>query len=122
MGKKRRLITSSEDEEEERPAPSTSAKKKRGQEEDRESEENSKKKKKKKGRGDEDEEEEEEEALQEDAKPVGDVIRTSGKARGKKNHYSAFEYDGNHFELVNHHLLYLLVILLIDVGIVMPGF
>ena len=103
MGKKRRLIASSEDEDEERlppPSSSTSTKKKRREEEeDRASERN---KKNKKGRGNEDEdEEEEEEAVQEDAKPVGDIIKTSGKGKGKKNHYASFEYDGNHFELVN---------------------
>ncbi|XXG85153.1 hypothetical protein AAC387_Pa11g0293 [Persea americana] len=107
MGKKRRLIASSEDEDEERlppPSSSTSTKKKRREEEeDRASERN---KKNKKGRGNEDEdEEEEEEAVQEDAKPVGDIIKTSGKGKGKKNHYASFEYDGNHFELEDPVLL-----------------
>ncbi|RWW09204.1 hypothetical protein BHE74_00022498 [Ensete ventricosum] len=51
----------------------------------------------------EDEEEEEEAAVevQEDAKPIGDVVRVSGKGRRKKTHYSSFEYDGNVFELVS---------------------
>lgn len=42
----------------------------------------------------------EEEIPQEDAKPIGDVIRTSGKGRGKRNHYESFEYDGLRYDLV----------------------
>ncbi|THU63862.1 hypothetical protein C4D60_Mb01t20320 [Musa balbisiana] len=56
----------------------------------------------------EDEEEEEEAAaveVQEDAKPIGDVVRVSGKGRRKKTHYSSFEYDGNVFELEDPVLL-----------------
>ncbi|XP_021735819.1 uncharacterized protein LOC110702425 [Chenopodium quinoa] len=54
---------------------------------------------------DEEEEEEEEEAVQEDAKPIGDVIRVSGKGRGQKKHYKEFEFDGNRFELEDPVLL-----------------
>lgn len=43
----------------------------------------------------------EDETVQEDAKPVGEVVRVSGKGRGKKNHYKAMEYDGNRFDLVS---------------------
>ncbi|CAA7399642.1 unnamed protein product [Spirodela intermedia] len=35
----------------------------------------------------------------EDAKPVGDVVKVSGKGRKRKRHYAAFEYDGLQFEL-----------------------
>lgn len=38
--------------------------------------------------------------VQEDAKPVGDVVKVSGKGRKRKRHYAAFEYDGLQFELV----------------------
>lgn len=53
----------------------------------------------------EEEEEEEEEPVQEDAKPIGDVIRVSGKGRGQKKHYKEFEFDGNRFELEDPVLL-----------------
>ncbi|KAJ0970188.1 hypothetical protein J5N97_023065 [Dioscorea zingiberensis] len=57
------------------------------------------------GGGDAEDEEEEEETVQEDAKPIGDVVRVSGKGRKKKNHYSSFEYDGNVFQLEDSVLL-----------------
>lgn len=47
--------------------------------------------------------EEEEEQL-EDAKPIGEVIRVTGKGKGRRNHYESFEYDGNRYELVSFHL------------------
>ncbi|XP_044486694.1 glutactin-like isoform X2 [Mangifera indica] len=47
----------------------------------------------------EQEEEEEEEQPQEDAKPVGEPVRVTGKGRGRRNHYEAFEFDGNRYEL-----------------------
>ncbi|KAL3499342.1 hypothetical protein ACH5RR_038435 [Cinchona calisaya] len=40
-----------------------------------------------------------EETPQEDAKPIGDVIRASGKGRGRRNHYESFEYDGIRYDL-----------------------
>lgn len=49
------------------------------------------------------EKEEDEEQL-EDAKPIGEVIRVTGKGRGRRNHYESFEYDGNRYELVSFHL------------------
>lgn len=54
--------------------------------------------------GEEEEEDEEEVAMepQGDAKPIGDVVRVSGKGRSKKMHYSSFEFDGNVFELVRY--------------------
>ncbi|GMH29742.1 hypothetical protein Nepgr_031585 [Nepenthes gracilis] len=59
------------------------------------------------GDGKEDEEmgEAEEEAPQEDAKPIGVVVRVTGKGRGRRNHYEAFEFDGNRFELEDPVLL-----------------
>ncbi|KAK1266678.1 hypothetical protein QJS04_geneDACA000424 [Acorus gramineus] len=45
------------------------------------------------------------EPVQEDAKPFGEQIRVSGKGKSRKTHYSAFEYDGNHFELEDSVLL-----------------
>ncbi|XP_072990436.1 protein REPRESSOR OF VERNALIZATION 1 [Typha latifolia] len=54
---------------------------------------------------DDGDEEEEQEPPQEDAKPIGDVIRVSGKGRKKKKHFASFEYDGNVFELEDPVLL-----------------
>ncbi|KAL5724907.1 hypothetical protein ACHQM5_008114 [Ranunculus cassubicifolius] len=51
------------------------------------------------------EEEEEEDTPAEDAKPIGEVIKVSGKGRTKRSHYHAFEYDGNRFELEDSVLL-----------------
>ncbi|MCI45676.1 bromo-adjacent-like (BAH) domain protein, partial [Trifolium medium] len=34
-----------------------------------------------------------------DAKPIGDPIRVSGKGRGRKRHYESFEFDGNQYSL-----------------------
>ncbi|XP_065858271.1 ASI1-immunoprecipitated protein 3 [Euphorbia lathyris] len=67
---------------------------------------------KKKGRGgkqveseDEDPEEEEEDSPQEDAKPIGEAVKFSGKGRGRRSHYESFEYDGNVYELEDPVLL-----------------
>ncbi|KAK9276313.1 hypothetical protein L1049_005844 [Liquidambar formosana] len=43
--------------------------------------------------------------VQEDAKPIGDVVRVSGKGRGRRRHYEAFEYDGTRFDLEDPVLL-----------------
>ncbi|URD93220.1 BAH domain containing protein [Musa troglodytarum] len=59
-------------------------------------------------RVEEPEEDDEEEVAMEpqgDAKPIGDVVRVSGKGRSKKMHYSSFEFDGNVFELEDPVLL-----------------
>ncbi|WOK94864.1 hypothetical protein Cni_G03569 [Canna indica] len=53
----------------------------------------------------EDDPEEEPTEVQEDAKPIGDVIRVSGKGRKKKMHFASFEYDGNVFSLEDPVLL-----------------
>ncbi|PHU27991.1 hypothetical protein BC332_00084 [Capsicum chinense] len=39
------------------------------------------------------------------AKPIGEVIRVTGRGRGRKNFYESFEYDGNRYELEDHVLL-----------------
>ncbi len=67
-----------------------------------EEEEELKEKKRKKGKeASEDEEEaEEEEPQQEDAKPIGEPARFSGKGRGRRSHYEAFEFDNNRYDLV----------------------
>lgn len=44
---------------------------------------------------------EEEQLPFEDAKPIGDVIRISGKGKGRRKHYESFEYDGCQFLLVS---------------------
>lgn len=48
---------------------------------------------------------EEEEEVQDEATPVGEAIRVSGKGRGKKSHYEAFEFDGLRYELEDPVLL-----------------
>ncbi|KAL4019084.1 hypothetical protein IC575_022721 [Cucumis melo] len=53
----------------------------------------------------EDEDDDDDDQSQEDAKPIGDVVRVSGKGRGRKNHYNAFEYDGNRYDLEDPVLL-----------------
>ncbi|XP_057510610.1 uncharacterized protein LOC130792992 isoform X1 [Actinidia eriantha] len=35
----------------------------------------------------------------EDPKPVGNVVRVSGRGRGRQSHYEAYEYDGVRFDL-----------------------
>ncbi|KAI4315418.1 hypothetical protein L6164_028230 [Bauhinia variegata] len=47
----------------------------------------------------------EEEPPQEDAKPIGDPIRVSGKGRGRRKHYESFEFDGNQYVLEDPVLL-----------------
>ncbi|XVE64841.1 hypothetical protein DITRI_Ditri07aG0134400 [Diplodiscus trichospermus] len=84
-------------------------------EDDEENEERElKKKKRRKKKRDEDEEEEveeeeeeeeEEEGVQEDAKPIGEVVRLSGKGKGRRSHYEAFEFDGNRYDLEDPVLL-----------------
>ncbi|KAM7531262.1 hypothetical protein LguiB_034672 [Lonicera macranthoides] len=64
-----------------------------------------KKKAKPKDDSDKDEDDDKEDSVQEDAKPVGDVIRVSGKGRGKRNHYEAFDYDGTRYDLEDPVLL-----------------
>lgn len=51
------------------------------------------------------EEESEEEKELEDAKPVGDPIRVSGKGRRRKRHYKFFKFDGNQYALEDPVLL-----------------
>lgn len=50
-------------------------------------------------------EEEEEEVPVEDAKPIGDVVRVSGKGKTRRNHYKSFEFDGLSYELEDPVLL-----------------
>ncbi|KAG9441238.1 hypothetical protein H6P81_017092 [Aristolochia fimbriata] len=116
MGK-RRFITTSEDEEEEAPPPpprppakarpSSSSndderrsKRKRLRREEAESPKRSKREEEAEA-----EDTEEEETPQEDAKPIGEVVRTSGKGKWKKSHFASFEYDGNRFDLEDPVLL-----------------
>lgn len=41
-----------------------------------------------------------EEEQQEEAKPIGEPVRISGKGKGRRTHYEAFEFDGNRYDLV----------------------
>ncbi|CAL1375344.1 unnamed protein product [Linum trigynum] len=69
-------------------------------------------KRRKKGREEEveeeepdEEEEEEEEEVQEDAKPVGEPVKVTGKGKNRRTHYKGFEFDGNQYELEDPVLL-----------------
>ncbi|KAF3643923.1 hypothetical protein FXO37_21710 [Capsicum annuum] len=53
----------------------------------------------------EEEDEGQEEEQLDDAKPIGEVIRVTGKGKGRRNHYESFEYDGNRYELEDPVLL-----------------
>ena len=48
------------------------------------------------------EEDEDEEPPQKEVKMIGDSIRLSGKERGRRSHYEAFEFDENRYDLVSH--------------------
>lgn len=48
---------------------------------------------------------EEEEDADEDAKPIGEPVRFSGKERVRRSHYEAFEYKGNQYKLEDSILL-----------------
>ncbi|KAL3635556.1 hypothetical protein CASFOL_020103 [Castilleja foliolosa] len=49
--------------------------------------------------------EDEEEQEDVEAHPLGEVVRVSGKGRGRRNHFASFEYDGLHFQLEDPVLL-----------------
>ncbi|XP_058083955.1 uncharacterized protein LOC131231684 isoform X4 [Magnolia sinica] len=113
--RKRRFISTSDEEEEEKPKgeeeeekktkkKQNKKKKKLPEEEEEGGEEESRRNKGGGGKGGR-QEEEVAEPVQEDAKPIGEIIRTSVKGRAKRNHFSAFEFDGNRFELEDAVLL-----------------
>ncbi|KAE8697623.1 hypothetical protein F3Y22_tig00110616pilonHSYRG00030 [Hibiscus syriacus] len=121
MGNRRFAQVSTSDDEDEAPIPprrsrpeDTRPERKRQkmkllEEDDEEDEKENKKRKKKKNEvkeeEEQEEEEQEEEPVQEDAKPIGDAIRVSGKGRGRRSHYEAFEFDGNRYDLEDPVLL-----------------
>ncbi|KAK7358619.1 hypothetical protein VNO77_00555 [Canavalia gladiata] len=72
------------------------------EEEDAEEEEKEDKKKKRKPK---DKQDEEEEPQLEDAKPIGESVRVSGKGRGRRKHFESFEFDGNQYTLEDPVLL-----------------
>ncbi|PRQ17687.1 putative BAH domain, transcription elongation factor S-II, central domain-containing protein [Rosa chinensis] len=98
---------------EEVPASTRKRKLKRVAEEEEEEERRRSRKKKKKGEedaetaseGEEEEEEEEDEEDELEAKPIGEMVKISGKGRTRRQHYQAFEYDGNQYELEDPVLL-----------------
>ncbi|CAL5187530.1 unnamed protein product [Lathyrus oleraceus] len=98
------VATSDEDEDEAPPPPqqhSKLRKRKRMKLLDEEEEDND--------NSDNDEEKEEEKKdppqTPDDAKPIGDPLRVSGKGRGRKRHYESFEFDGNQYYLEDPVLL-----------------
>ncbi|XP_038725677.1 protein IWS1 homolog [Tripterygium wilfordii] len=93
--RKRKKVKLSEDEEEVESEQAKSSNKKRKTKNTREEEPPS----------DGEDEEEEDEPPPEDAKPVGESVRLSGKGRGRRRHYEAFEFDGNRYDLEDPVLL-----------------
>ncbi|KAF7828273.1 transcriptional regulator ATRX-like protein isoform X2 [Senna tora] len=77
------------------------------EEDDERDDEEKKKKRKEKQKEEEGSQsvDEDEEQPQEDAKPIGDPIRVSGKGRGRRKHYESFEFDGNQYTLEDPVLL-----------------
>ncbi|XP_051151631.1 uncharacterized protein LOC127265718 [Andrographis paniculata] len=49
--------------------------------------------------------EDEQDEADAEAQPLGEVIRVSGKGRGRRSHYASFEYDGLQYELEDPVLL-----------------
>ncbi|MCL7048065.1 hypothetical protein MKW94_006868 [Papaver nudicaule] len=102
MGNRRFVATSDSDEEEavaKKPKNDNRKKRKIAEEVDEEWESD-------KNEDMEEDNDELDEAEEEEApKPVGDVIKVSGKGRTRRNHYKAFEYDGNSFKLEDPVLL-----------------
>ena len=49
----------------------------------------------------EEEEEEEEEEKPDDASPVGESVKITGKGKGRRTHFLQFDYDGNTYNLVS---------------------
>ncbi|WVZ10064.1 hypothetical protein V8G54_014594 [Vigna mungo] len=96
MVNRRRLTrVATSDDEDEAPRPQPTRKRMRLLEEDND---------------DENEEEEKEEVPEppqplEDAKPIGEPVRVSGKGRGRKRHYDSFEFDGMQYTLEDPVLL-----------------
>jgi len=93
MVNRRRLTrVATSDDEDEAPRPQPTRKRMRLLEEDNDDDEN--------------EEEEKDEVPEpppplEDAKPIGEPVRVSGKGRGRKRHYDSFEFDGIQYTLVS---------------------
>jgi hypothetical protein len=114
---KQRLPQSSNSGDESQPRRKRLKRMKQAEEEEEPKEKKRQQKKRKKGReASEDEEEaEEEEPQQEDAKPIGEPVRFSGKGRGRRSHYEAFEFDYNRYELVRScRLVELVRVLILD--------
>ncbi|KAH0842708.1 hypothetical protein HID58_090556 [Brassica napus] len=53
----------------------------------------------------EEEEEEEEEEKPDDASPVGESVKVTGKGKGRRTHFLQFDYDGNKYNLEDPVLL-----------------
>ncbi|XP_052209863.1 uncharacterized protein LOC127813127 isoform X2 [Diospyros lotus] len=100
-------------EEEQQQQPTSQRKRKKMKlpdEEEREEEEEGEERAKRRNRTREEEQSRnggggEDEEAQEDAKPVGEVRKISGKRKTRLTHYSAFEYDGVRYELEDSVLL-----------------
>ncbi|CAH2071237.1 unnamed protein product [Thlaspi arvense] len=77
--------------------------------EDDAEEKEAERKRKRRGRKEEDEEEEmppeREEEKPDDAMPIGEAVKVTGKGKGRRTHFTQFEYDNNIYELEDPVLL-----------------
>lgn len=111
MVTRRRLVaTTSDDDEDNAPPPTTSylgdkRKMKLQEEEKMKPSDEAEKEEEEEQSSEEEEEEEEEESPVEDAKPIGEPVRFSGKGRGRKNHFQSFDFDGDQYSLEDPVLL-----------------
>ncbi|GMI76333.1 BAH domain-containing transcriptional regulator 1, ASI1-Immunoprecipitated Protein 3 [Hibiscus trionum] len=96
--RKRKKMTLQEEDDEEMESMTRETNEKREEEDPEEEEEEDPEE-------EEEEEDPEEEEVPEDAKPIGEVVRVSGKGRGRRSHYESFEFDGNRYNLEDPVLL-----------------
>ena len=100
-----RRLTISDDEEDESPSPSPCLKQ---QKPSSDSEEDEWSKQRKRKLEEEDDKEMTEEAHpHEDAKPIGDAVRVSGKGKTRRKHYESFEFDGSLYVIVISFLIFI---------------
>lgn len=103
-----RRLTISDDEEDESPSPSPSpCLKQQKPSSDSEEEDMSKQRKRKKLEEEDDKEMTEEAHPHEDAKPIGDAVRVSGKGKTRRKHYESFEFDGSLYVIVISFLIFI---------------
>lgn len=102
-----RRLTISDDEEDESPSPSPSPCLKQQKPSSDSEEEEWSKQRKRKLEEEDDKEMTEEAHPHEDAKPIGDAVRVSGKGKTRRKHYESFEFDGSLYVIVISFLIFI---------------